>query len=47
VFFDLGAALSNLGRTGEAKLYFERVVTEFPQSDYATRAKQRLGDLKA
>lgn len=47
VFFDLGAALSNLGRTGEAKLYFERVVTEFPQSDYAARAKQRLGDLKA
>ena len=46
-FYDLGTALHNLGRKGEAKLYFERVVTEFPQSDYADRAKRRLSDIKA
>ncbi|HEX2832052.1 MAG TPA: outer membrane protein assembly factor BamD [Thermoanaerobaculia bacterium] len=47
VFFDLGNALARLGRTGEAKLYFERVVSEFPQSDYAGRARERLNDIKA
>ena len=46
-FFDLGNALNSLGRTGEARLYFERVVTEFPESEYADRAKRRLTDLKA
>jgi outer membrane protein assembly factor BamD len=46
-FYDLGTALSRLGRGGEARLYFERVLTEFPQSDYAERAKQRLGEIKA
>ncbi|HEX9982535.1 MAG TPA: outer membrane protein assembly factor BamD [Thermoanaerobaculia bacterium] len=46
-FFDLGSALAELGRSGEARLYFERVVSEFPESDYADRAKRRLGDLKA
>jgi outer membrane protein assembly factor BamD len=47
VFFDLGTALESLGRKGEARLYFERVISEFPKSDYAGRAKRRLGDLKA
>lgn len=47
VFFDLGNALARLGRTGEAKLYFERVVSEFPQSDYAGRARERLNNIKA
>jgi outer membrane protein assembly factor BamD len=47
VFYDLGNSLARLGRTGEAKLYFERVVTEFPQSEYADRAKQRLSTIKA
>ena len=46
-FFDLGHALEKLGRNGEARLYFERVVSEFPKSDYAERAKRRLGSLKA
>ena len=46
-FFDLGYALEKLGRNGEARLYFERVVSEFPQSDYADRAKRRLDSLKA
>lgn len=46
-FYDLGQALSRLGRNGEARLYFERVVSEFPQSEYAEPAKRRLGQIKA
>src|SRR5688572_14925576 len=46
-FYDLGRALTRLGRHGEAKLYFERVLTEFPDSDYAQDAKRRLNDSKA
>jgi outer membrane protein assembly factor BamD (BamD/ComL family) len=38
--------LSGLGRTAEARLYFDRVVTEFPQSPYASKAKQKLGTMK-
>ena len=47
VFFDLGETLTRLGRSGEAKLYFERVITEFPKSEYAEPARRRLGDMKA
>ena len=47
VFFDLGRALAELGRHGEARLYFERVISEFPESEYAESAKRRLTDLKA
>jgi outer membrane protein assembly factor BamD len=46
-FYDLGSSLSKLGRTGEARLYFERVVSEFPKSDYAERARQKLSGMKA
>lgn len=46
VFFDLGTALTGLGRNAEARLYYERVVTEFPKSDYADRAKRKLGSMK-
>jgi outer membrane protein assembly factor BamD len=46
-FYDLGTSLSRLGRDGEARLYFERVLTEFPQSDYAQAAKRRLSEIKA
>ena len=46
-FFDLGTSLNALGRKGEARLYFERVVSEFPKSDYADRARRRLSDIKA
>jgi outer membrane protein assembly factor BamD len=41
-FYDLATSLEHLGRKGEAKLYYERVVTEFPKSAYAQRAKGRL-----
>lgn len=47
VFFDLGQALAKLGRNGEARLYFERVITEYPQSDYAEQARRRLTEIKA
>ena len=47
VFFDLGTALARLGRNGEARLYFERVITEYPQSDYAEQARRRLTEIKA
>lgn len=47
VFYDLATALDRLGRTGEARLYYERVVSEFPKSDYAGKAKRRLDQLKA
>jgi outer membrane protein assembly factor BamD len=47
VFYDLGQTLSRLGREGEARLYFERVLSEFPKSEYAERARRRLGETKA
>jgi outer membrane protein assembly factor BamD len=46
VFYDLGTSLSGLGRNAEARLYYERVISEFPKSDYADRAKRRLDQLK-
>jgi len=46
-FYELGTTLKRLGRDGEAKLYFERVVNEFPKSDYAEQARRRLSDSKA
>jgi outer membrane protein assembly factor BamD len=47
VFYDLGRSLSSLGRDGEARLYFERVLTEFPDSQYAADAKSRLANAKS
>jgi outer membrane protein assembly factor BamD len=41
-FYDLGNALESLGRKGEARLYYERVVAEFPKSDLAGKARQKL-----
>jgi outer membrane protein assembly factor BamD len=46
-FYDLGIALDRLGRGNEAKLYYERVLTEFPNSDYSAKAKRRLEQKKA
>lgn len=46
-FYDLGRSLSALGRKGEARLYYERVVSEFPQSEYAEPARRRLAETQA
>lgn len=46
VFYDFGTALTGLGRTAEARLYFERVISEFPTSNWAGKAKQQLEHLK-
>jgi outer membrane protein assembly factor BamD len=46
-FYDIAASLDKLGRKGEARLYYERVVSEFPQSESATKAKKRLEQTKA
>lgn len=45
-FYEIGRALSNAGRSGEARLYFERVLSEFPNSEYAKEAKRRLDSIK-
>lgn len=47
VFFDLGTSLSGMGRKAEARLYYERVIAEFPKSEYAPRAKRILDQMKA
>ncbi len=46
VFFDLGTCLVSVGRKAEARLYFERVLSEFPKSEYAQRARRKLDSLK-
>ena len=46
-FYDLALALDGAGRKGEARLYFERVIAEFPNSDFAKRAKERLQNTSA
>lgn len=46
-FYDLATALERLGRKGEARLYYERIVAEFPKGRFAERAKKRLGSLAA
>jgi outer membrane protein assembly factor BamD len=46
-FFDLGESLNGLGRRAEARLYFERVISEYPKSEYADRAKKKLDQLPA
>lgn len=47
IFYDLATSLDALGRGGEARLYYERVVSEFPKSDYADKAKKHLDQRKA
>lgn len=46
VFYDFGTSLIGLGRTAEARLYYERVISEFPSSSWAGKARQRLEHLK-
>jgi len=46
-FFDLASALASAGRKGEARLYFERVISEFPKSEFADRAREKIDGLSA
>ena len=46
VFYDLGTALAGMGRKAEARLYYERVISEFPKSEYADKAKKKLDGMK-
>jgi outer membrane protein assembly factor BamD len=46
-FYDLASALEKMGRGAEARLYYERVLAEFPKSGYADKARKKLDELKA
>ncbi len=43
LFFYQAQALARLGRTGEAVSYYNRVLEEFPQSDFARKARREVG----
>jgi outer membrane protein assembly factor BamD len=43
LFFYQAQALKRLGRNGEAMAYYNRVLEEFPQSDYARKARKEIG----
>jgi len=47
VFYDLATSLAGMGRKAEARLYYERVIAEFPKSEYAGKARRRLDQMKA
>jgi len=47
VFYDMGRTLAGLGREGEAKLYFDRVLVEFPDSDAADDARKQIAKLES
>ena len=46
VLMQLGRAATAAGKTDEAARAFTRVVDEFPQSTYASEAKDKLAGLK-
>ena len=43
LFYYEALALERLGRMDEARRYLHRVVEEFPQSEYAKKARSRMG----
>lgn len=43
LYFYQAQALSRLGRSGEALAYYNRVLEEFPQSEYARKARKQIG----
>lgn len=43
LYYYQAIALDRLGRREEARSYFGRVVEEFPQSDYAGKARSKMG----
>ncbi len=46
VYFYLGESLIQLNRSAEALPYFERLVTEFEQSEHLKQARERITQLK-
>ena len=46
VYFFLGESLMKMGNSPEALPYFERLVTEFEQSEYLQEARARIEQLK-
>jgi outer membrane protein assembly factor BamD len=46
-FYDLATSLDRLGRGGEARLWLERIIAEFPESEMARQAREKLEDLEA
>jgi outer membrane protein assembly factor BamD len=46
VFYQLGVVLAGLGREGEARLYFDRVIIEYPDSKIASKAREELAKLE-
>ncbi len=47
LFYYQATALDRLGRKEEARSYYARVVEEFPQSEYAGKAKSKIGSKTA
>ncbi len=47
LFYYEGIALIRLGRKDEADRYFQKILEEFPKSDYARRARSRVGSAPA
>ena len=43
LYYYQGVALERLGRKGEAMGYYNKVLEEFPQSDYAKKARSQIG----
>ncbi len=47
LYYYEGIALTRLGRKDEAGRYFQKVVQDFPKSDYAKKARSKAGPLPA
>jgi len=43
LYYYQAQALSRLGRSGEAVTYYNRVLEEFPQSEFAKKARREIG----
>jgi outer membrane protein assembly factor BamD len=47
VYFQIGECLLKTNKPAEARPWFERVVDEFPHSDFISRATRRMAEIKA
>jgi len=47
VYYHLAEALMKIERPAEAMAYYDRLITEFEQSEYLENARKRLAELKA